>query len=134
MQDLIEANTKSNSDEDDEGSEPTEENNLDQGGDEDTWTKMQGLETVNVDIMEYLRSLVAGSTPSVHTHDDLVVLAARYDDESCPPCMDVSGVALLRPSLIQHYTYGERQCTLEVQECLDGNLKLLRLDPSISLI
>jgi len=48
--------------------------------------------------------------------------------------MDVSGVASLRPSLIQHYTYGGWQGTLEVQECLDGIIKLLRLDPSISLI
>ena len=52
----------------------------------------------------------------------------------CQPCMDVSGVALLRPSLIQHYAYGGWQGILEIQECLDGIFKLLLLDPSISLI
>ena len=49
--------------------------------------------------------------------------------------MDVSGVAsLLRPSLVQHYTYGGWQGTLEVQEYMEGIFKLLRLDPSVSLI
>ena len=48
--------------------------------------------------------------------------------------MDVSGVALLHPSLFQHYTYGGWQGTLETQECLDGIFKFLRLDPFISLI
>jgi len=48
--------------------------------------------------------------------------------------VDVSGVALLHPSQIQHYTYGGCHVTLETHECLDGIFKLLRLDPSISLI
>ncbi len=48
--------------------------------------------------------------------------------------MGASGVAALRPSLIQHYTYAGWQGTLEVQECLDGIFKLFRLDLSISLI
>jgi hypothetical protein len=48
--------------------------------------------------------------------------------------IDVSRVALLRPSLIQHCVYGGLQGTLEVQECLDVIFKLLRLDPSISLL
>ncbi len=48
--------------------------------------------------------------------------------------MDASGVAALRPSLIQRYSYGGYQGTLEVQECLDGIFKLLCLNPSISLI
>jgi hypothetical protein len=48
--------------------------------------------------------------------------------------MDIFWVELLRLSLIQHYTYGGWQGTLEVQECLDGIFKLLRLDPSIFLI
>ena len=48
--------------------------------------------------------------------------------------MGTSGVATLRPTLIHHYTYGGLHGTLEVQECLDVIFKLLRLDPSISLI
>jgi len=48
--------------------------------------------------------------------------------------MDISGVAPLRPSLIQHCTYGGWQGTLEIHECIDGIFQLLRLDPSISLI
>ena len=48
--------------------------------------------------------------------------------------MDTSGVATLQPFLIQHYTSGGWQGTLEVQERLDGIFKLLRIDPSISLI
>ena len=69
-----------------------------------------------------------------HTHGEFAVLADCYDADSCPPCMYVSGVASLRPSLIQHYTCGGWQDTLEVQECLDGIFKLLRLNPFISLI
>ena len=48
--------------------------------------------------------------------------------------MDTSGVATLRPSLFQHYTYGGWQGTLEVKESLDGIFKLLCLGPSIFLI
>ena len=69
-----------------------------------------------------------------NTHEEFADLTAEYDDNTCPPCMDVSGVALLRLSLIQHYTYGRWQGTLEIQEYLDGIFKLIRLDPSISLI
>jgi len=69
-----------------------------------------------------------------HTHEKFADLTAEYDDNTCPLCMDVPGVSLLRPSLIYHYTYGSCQDTLEIQECLDGIFKLIRLDPSISLI
>jgi len=72
----------------------------------------------------------------LHTHsqENFSEIASQYDDDSCLPCMNVSGVALLHPSLIHHYTYGGWQGTLKVQECLDGPFKLLHLDPSISLI
>jgi hypothetical protein len=43
-------------------------------------------------------------------------------------------VALLRPSRIKHYTYGNWQRDMDVQDCLEGIFKLLRLDPSISLM
>jgi hypothetical protein len=39
------------------------------------------------------------------------------------------GVALLRPSQIHHYIYGDWQGTMESQECLEGNFKILDLDP-----
>ena len=71
---------------------------------------------------------------ATYINEEFAELTAEYDDNTCPPCMDVSGVALLRPSLIQRYTYGSWQGTLEIQECLDGIFKLIRLDPSISLI
>jgi len=48
--------------------------------------------------------------------------------------MDVSGTALLRLTLIRHYTYGSWQGTLEVQECLEGIFLIIRLDPSLSLL
>ena len=43
-------------------------------------------------------------------------------------------MALLRPSQIHHYVYGEWQGTLEIQECLDGIFSILELDPAISLL
>jgi len=72
--------------------------------------------------------------PLIHTHDEFDSLAALQKNHTCPPCEDVSGVALLRPSQIQHYVYGGCQGTLEIQECLDGIFKVLQLDPSISLL
>jgi hypothetical protein len=42
-----------------------------------------------------------------HTHEEFVTLAVLQKDHTCPPCPDVSGVALVRPSQIHHYVYGE---------------------------
>jgi len=69
-----------------------------------------------------------------HLHEGFLEIANQYKDATCIPCVDVSGVALLRPSLIQNYACGSWHGTLEIQECLDGIFKLLRLDPSISRI
>jgi len=69
-----------------------------------------------------------------HTHEEFATLATLQKDRTCPPCRDVSGVALLRPAQIQHYVYGEWQGTLEIQEYLDGIFKVLQLDPAISLL
>jgi hypothetical protein len=69
-----------------------------------------------------------------HTHEEFATLVTLHKDHTCPPCRDVSGVALLRPSQIQHYVYGEWQGTMEIQECLDGIFKVLQLDPAISLL
>jgi len=69
-----------------------------------------------------------------HTHEDFAALATLHTYHTCPPCRDMSGVALLRPSQIQHYVYGGWQGTLEIQECLNGIFKILQLDPAISLL
>ena len=55
-------------------------------------------------------------------------------DADCTPCYDVSGFALLRPSQIKRYTYGNWQCDLDIQDCMEGIFRLLKLDPSISLM
>ena len=69
-----------------------------------------------------------------HSHEGFSQIPHQYKDTTCLPCVDVSGVALLRPSLIYHYVSGGWQGTLETPECLDGIFKLLCLDPSISRI
>jgi hypothetical protein len=58
-------------------------------------------------------------------HEEFTSLALLYKDHTCPPCMDVSGVTLIRPSQIHHYVYGEWQGTLEIHECLEGIFRLL---------
>ena len=47
-----------------------------------------------------------------HTHEDFASLALLHKDHTCLPYMDVSGVALLRPSQMHHCVYGEWQGTL----------------------
>jgi hypothetical protein len=42
-----------------------------------------------------------------HTHEEFATLATLQSDHVCPPCRDVSGTALIRPSHIHHYVYGE---------------------------
>ena len=44
--------------------------------------------------------------------------------------MDISGEALLLPSKIRHYVYGEWQGSFEVQDCLEGIFSILRINPS----
>jgi len=58
----------------------------------------------------------------------------NYEDDQCTPCWDVSGAALLRPSQIKNYTFGNWQSDLNIQDCLEGIFKLLRLDLSIALM
>jgi hypothetical protein len=69
-----------------------------------------------------------------HTHEEFATLADRYTDDQCTPCWDVSREALLRPSHIRHYAYGNWQSDLDIRDCLDGMFKLLRLDPSVALM
>jgi len=69
-----------------------------------------------------------------HTHEEFATLASLQKDHTRPPCRYVSGLALLRPSQIHHYIYGEWQGILEIQECLDGIFKILQLDPAVSLL
>ena len=69
-----------------------------------------------------------------HTHKKFASLALLQKDHTCPLCMDVLGVALIRPSQVHHYVYGEWQGTLKIQECMEGIFRLLQLDPAISLL
>ena len=69
-----------------------------------------------------------------HTHEEFATLATLQKDNTCPPCKDLSGVALLRPSHIHHYVYGEWQGTLQIKELLDGIFKIIKLDQAISLL
>ncbi len=69
-----------------------------------------------------------------HTHEEFAALALLQEDHSCPPCRDISGAALILPSQIHRYVFGSWKDTLEVQDCLEGILRLLQLDPSISLL
>jgi hypothetical protein len=62
-QDPLEANIETNSDEGSERLKPSEEENIDQGGNDDAWTEMQGLETVDADVLEYLRRPVSEGSP-----------------------------------------------------------------------
>ena len=65
------------------------------------------------------------------THEKFATLATLQSDGDCPPCMDVSGKALLLPSQIHQYVYGEWQGSLEVQDCLEGIFNILHINPMI---
>ena len=69
-----------------------------------------------------------------HTHEEFATLATLQKDHACPPCRNVSGVALLHPSKIHHYVYGEWQGSLEVHDCLDGIFNILQINSSIALL
>ena len=51
-----------------------------------------------------------------------------------PPCPDSSSVAHITPGLVQHFTHGNYQGTVEIHDCLSGIFNLLRVDPSISIL
>ena len=55
-QDEVDANSETDSDEGDEGLEADGDDNFDQGGDEDAWTEIEGLETVDL-VLNTLHSL-----------------------------------------------------------------------------
>jgi len=68
-QDLVEAKFETDSDKGSEGLEPSEDGDFDQGGAEDAWVEMQGLETVDSDLLEYLRShVLEGSSVNTLSH------------------------------------------------------------------
>ncbi len=68
------------------------------------------------------------------THQEFAAFALLQEDHSCPPALEISGAALIRPSQMHPYVSGEWQDTLEVQDYLEGIFRLLQLDPSISLL
>ena len=68
-QDEVDANSETDSDEGDEGLEADGDDNFDQGGDEDAWTEIEGLETVDLDLLDYLQSHVSeGSAVNTLSH------------------------------------------------------------------
>ena len=68
-----------------------------------------------------------------HIHRDFAKIANLHENNTCPPVTDSYAAALITPDIIQHYAYGNWQGTMEVQDCLSGIFRFLRLDPSISL-
>jgi hypothetical protein len=54
---------------------------------EDTSVSLLSIHTVDVWIHIIHRQ----------THDEFAELAALYEDDTCPPCMDMSSAAMLRP-------------------------------------
>ena len=70
----------------------------------------------------------------MHTHKDFATIANLHGNNTCPPVTDMSVAALVTPDIIQHYAYGNRQGTMEVQDCLASIFRLLRLDPSASFL
>ncbi len=54
------------------------------------------------------------------TKEEFASLVDSLRDDECTPCFDVSGFALLRPSQIQRYTYGNWQCDLDIHDCMEG--------------
>ena len=91
---------------------------------EDILTSLPPIHTIE----DWIRAL------HTHSHEGFAALFDSYNDGNCTPCWDVSRAALLRPSQILHYTYGNWQSELDVQDCLEDIFRLLRLDPSISLM
>ena len=89
-----------------------------------TSTQLPPVRTID----DWIRAL------QTHMHEGFAALFDYYADDTCTPWCCVSGAALLRPSQIKHYTYGNWQSDLDVRDCLEGLFKLLRLDPSISLM
>jgi hypothetical protein len=69
-----------------------------------------------------------------HIHSEFASLANKYTNITCPPCQDSSSVALIIQDLVQHFTYRNYQGTMEIQDCLSGIFRLLRVDPSVSLL
>jgi hypothetical protein len=69
-----------------------------------------------------------------HSRTDFAKIANLHGNQTCPPVADTSAAALITPTTIQHFAYGNWQGTMEVQDCLNGIFRLLRIDPSISLL
>jgi hypothetical protein len=69
-----------------------------------------------------------------HSREDFAKNANLHGNNTCSSVNDSSAAALITPDIIQHYAYGNWQGTMEVQDCLSGIFRLLRLDRSISLL
>ena len=69
-----------------------------------------------------------------HSQEDFATLVSQNENAQCTPCWYISKAALLRSSHIKNYTYSNWQSDLDIQACLEGIFKLLRIDPSIALM
>ena len=51
---------------------------------------------------------------------DFAKFANLHGNQTCPSVADTSAAALITPTIVQHFAYGNWQGTMEVQECLQG--------------
>jgi hypothetical protein len=69
-----------------------------------------------------------------HTPLEFAKIANRHTPATCPSVTDSSGYALITPANVRFFSHGNSQSSLVVQDCLEGIFRLLKLDPSVSLI
>jgi hypothetical protein len=69
-----------------------------------------------------------------HSRMDFAKFANLHGSHTCPPVSDTSAAALITPAIVQHFAYGNWQGTMEIQDCLSGLFRLLRINLSISLL
>ncbi len=65
---------------------------------------------------------------------DFAKFANLHGSHTCLPFSDTSTAALITPAIVKHFAYGNWQGTMEIHDCLSGLFRLLRINPSISLL
>ena len=65
---------------------------------------------------------------------DFAKVANLHGNHTWPPVFDTSAAALITPAIVQHFAYGNWQGTMEIQDCMSGLFRQLRINPSISLL
>ena len=69
-----------------------------------------------------------------HSQRGFATIANQHGNNTCPPVTNSSAAALITLYLIQHYAYDNWHGNMDVHDCLAGIFRLLRIDPSISLV